>query len=266
MGALVGLEVLEKMNHAGESLIGFGVGIVQTMGRGFDALLHKGAEFEQMSLRIQSTGKTGAEARGLMQEALNITKQLPIAESDAVRIMTTLATAHVDALKPIGETYDQLAAKGKVMKDLPEIMGTERMKKEGPKVISVVGDMLAALGHLGSGYQGMAIHELMLFIETGAARSQNTFQAWQHEFRELGHKAKTAEDRIKGMTEILSKKGALGMSQAAMNTMGGIMSNFKSMMDTISVAVMEPTKPGGVMDKFNKGLAGLVRHHQDVLR
>lgn len=250
-------EALDKVGETGMHMVEAGVGIFEAWGKGFEVLLHKGSEMEQMLMRMQATGKTSEQARKMMGDAIEFTTKLPITESDAIRIMTTLATAHVDALKPIGESYEQLAAKGKTLKDLPTILGTERMKKEGPSAITVVGDMLAAVGHLGSSYQGMAIHELMEFIETGAARSPMTFGPLITEVRKMGHTAKTSADRVKGLQEILSKRGALGISQAAMATFGGIMSNFKGLIDKVTVAVMEPGKAGGIMSQLNMGFLEL---------
>jgi len=250
-------ESFEKMGEGGMKMIEFGAGIFEMWGKAFETLLHKGGEFEQMLLRIQATNKTGDEARKLMADAIEFTQKLPITESDAVRIMTTLATAHVDALKPLGESYDELSKKGKTLKDLPTILGLDRMKKEGPNAVTIVGDMLAAMGHLGSSYQGMAIHEMMEFIETGMARSPMTFGPLITEVRKLGKHAHTAQDRLKGLQEILEKRGALGISVAAMNTLGGVMSNFKGLVDKVTVAIMEPGKAGGVMSQFVKGFSDL---------
>ena len=254
-------EALEKVGEAGMGLVEVGVSIVEGWGHAFETLLHKGGEFEQMLLRIQATGKTGEQARQMMNDAIEFTQKLPITESDAVRIMTTLATAHIDALKPMGETYEQLAKKQKTLKDLPDILGIDRMKKEGPNAVSIVGDLLASMGHLGSAYQGMAIHETMQFIETGMARSPMTFGPMIVEVRKLGHTAHTAEARLKGLQEILEKRGALGISVAAMSTLGGVMSNFKGLLDKVTVAIMEPSKPGGAMSMF---VAGLMRLYESI--
>lgn len=253
----VGVEIMEKLAEAGHDLTEAGVKVIEAWGGAFEVLLHKGSEFEQMMLRIQATGKTGEQARQLVKDAVAFTTQLPITEGDAIRIMTTMATAHIDALKPLGPMYAELAAKGKTLPDLPQIMGMDRMQKEGPRAITIIGDMLASLGHLGSAYQPMAIHEMMEFIETGMARSPMTFGPMITDIRRIGKTAHTAADRIKGMMELLEKRGALGISQAAMSTFGGVMSNFKGLVDKVTIALMEPGKPGGAMSQFNQGLMNL---------
>lgn len=250
-------ETMDRVAEIGVKMMEVGVGILHGWETLVSKLVEKGGEFESMLLRMQATGKTGREAIGMMKDAIEFTQKLPLTESDAVRIMSTLAVAHVDALKPIGETYDELAKKGKTLKDLPTLLGTEKMKKEGPNAVTLVGDVLAAMGHLGSSYQGMAIHELMEFIETGTARSAKTFGPMVTEVRKLGKHAKTAQDRIKGLQEILEHRGALGISVTAMTTLGGVQSNLKGLFDRVAVAVLDPGDNQGLQTRVVMALQRL---------
>ena len=256
-GALIAMQAFEKMGEVGHGLVGAGASVLEAWGGVFGTLIEKAGHFEQMLFRIQSAGKTGAEAQKIMKDSIKFTSTLPLTESDVVRTMTTLTTAHIDGLKQLDGTYAQLAERGKTLKDLPKAIGLDRMAKEGPNAVSVIADMLAATENLGTAYQGMAIHEYMLFIETGLASSMKAFAQLKPEFRELRKNAKTAEERLKGMMDILAKHGALGVSQAAMHSLGGVMSNFKGLIDKVTVAIMEPGKEGGVMDRLVTGFQKL---------
>lgn len=254
--AMAGMHAMEKMAEAGAGLVESGVGIMEVWGKGFEVLLHKGTEFESLILRIQGSGKTRGEAIGMMNEALKITQMLPLTEMDAARITQTFSTIHIDATKRIGDSYEQLAAKQKTMKGLDEIIGVEKMKKEGPRAVTVVADMLAAMGHLGTGYQQQAIHEMMVTLETGKIMSKLTFAGLGgdlEKFRRLLQQAKDPAARLAAMQEILSKRGALGLSQASMNTWGGVMSNFKGIIDQLSYGILQPGKAGGLLSQLTKG-------------
>ena len=255
-----GLEVMEKMGEAGLGLIEIGSGIVEGWGKAFEVLLHKGSEFESLILRIQGSGKTRGQAIQMMEDSLEITKQLPLTEMDAARITQTFSTIHIDATKRMGESYEELAKKQKTMKGLDEILGVDRMKKEGPKAITVVGDMLAAMGHLGTGYQTQAIHEMMVTLETGKIMSKLTFAGLGGDLEKFKHmlqKTKEPADRLLAMQEILSKRGALGLSQASMNTWGGVMSNFKGILDQVSYAILQPGQAGGLLAQLTRGAKDL---------
>lgn len=255
-----GLEAMEKMGESGLKLIGVGSGILETWSHGFQTLIHKGSEFESLILRIQGSGKTRAQAVHMMDEALEITKMLPLTEMDAARIAQTFSTIHIDATKKMGQSYEELEKKGETMKGLTEILGVEKMKKEAPRAVTVVGDMLAAMGHLGTGYQQQAIHEMMVTLETGKVMSKLTFAGLggdlEH-FKKYLAGAKDPAGRLLAFQKILSKRGALGLSQAAMTTWGGVMSNFKGIMDQFSYGILQPGKTEGLLAQLTRGLSGL---------
>jgi hypothetical protein len=260
VSAMVGMEAMEKMGEAGVGLIDFGVSVFETWGKAFEHLLHKGGEFESLILRIQGSGKTHGQALDMMDKALEITSQLPITEMDAARIVQTFATIHIDATERMGESYAKLAEKGKTMKGLEDIMSAEKMAKEGPKAVNVVTDMLSAMGHLGTGYQQQAIHEMMVTLETGKIMSKLTFAGLGgdlEKFKKMLHSAKDPAARLVAMQEILSKRGALGLSMAAMSTWGGVMSNFKGLVDRVAFAIDEPGKKGGFLNRITMGMKEL---------
>jgi len=258
--AMVGMEAMEKIGEAGVALVEAGAGILEMWGKAFEVLIHKGQEFESLILRIQGSGKTRGEAIHMMDQALEITKMLPLTEMDAARIAQTFSTIHIDATKRLGESYEELNKKGKTMKGLDEIIGVEKMKKEGPKAVTVVADMLAAMGHLGTGYQTQAIHEMMVTLETGKIMSKLTFAGLGGDLEKFRHKLAAARDpaaRLIAMQEILSKRGALGLSQAAMTTWGGVMSNFKGIIDQFAYQILQPGKAGGLLSQLTKGMSDL---------
>ncbi len=260
VAAMVGVGAIEKVAETGVGLIDVGVKILEGWGKVFEVLLHKGSEFESLILRIQGSGKTKSEAVSMMKEALEITKELPLTEMDAARITQTFSTIHVDAMKRMGESYEELNAKGQTMKGLDEILGIEKMKKEGPKAITVVGDMLSAMGHLGTGYQTQAIHEMMVTLETGKIMSKLTFAGLGGDLEVFKKKLQGAKDpaaRLIAMQDILSKRGALGLSQASMTTWGGVMSNFKGIIDQFAFAILQPGEAGGLLSKLTKGMIAL---------
>lgn len=255
-----GLEAMEKMGETGLKLIGVGSGILETWGHGFQTLIHKGSEFESLILRIQGSGKTRGQAVHMMDEALEITKMLPLTEMDAARIAQTFSTIHIDATKKMGASYEELEKKGETMKGLTEILGVDKMRKEAPRAVTVVGDMLAAMGHLGTGYQQQAIHEMMVTLETGKVMSKLTFAGLggdlEH-FKKYLAGAKDPAGRLLAFQKILSKRGALGLSQAAMTTWGGVMSNFKGIMDQFSYGILQPGRANGLLSQLTRGLSGL---------
>ena len=257
MHAAAAAHLFDRIGRYGKMLVHAGEGIFAAWGEAIGAVISKGSELEQMLIRLQATGKTNAEARQMMADTIEFTTKLPITESQAVRITQTLAIAHVDALKPIGETYAKLAAQQKTLKDLPTILGTARLAKEGPTALSIIGDMLASMGHIGSPYQTIAIQELTQFIETGFARSPKTFGPLLPQIRALGHHAHTAKDRLEGLQKILEDRGAIGVSVASMSTLGGIMTNFKGLLDRIGMAVMEPGKAGGPLSQLTQAFIHL---------
>lgn len=261
-----GLEIanqsFERLAQTGEGFMEAGVKGLEVVGKTIEHLYEQGGEFEASWLRLMGTGKSGAEARGLMEQAVKYTQKLPIAELDAVRMVQTFAIAHINALSQIGGSYDELAKKGETMKDLPSLLGLEEMKKEGPTAASVVTDMLAALGHLGTGYQTQAIHEIMQWIETGTAASRIVFGPWKHEIITMGKSAKTAEKRLMGLMKLLSEKGALGISTAAMKTRGGILSNFQGLAQLMTQSIMGPGDPNGIQMQVNRVLMGIYKSVQ----
>lgn len=274
-GAGAAVIAVMAIAHGLEEAMGFGVGLMKAgasgfglIGKGVETLVHKGAEFEQMLLRIQGSGKSEAEAQKIMKSALALTAELPFTEADAVRMATTLSTVHIDATKGIGEmSYAALAKQGKIVDSLAKntefMQGAGQTKKITP--LEIFGDYLATIGELGTGYQGMAIHELTQYVEYGMTQSKKTFGLFHHELREGEKKFKkmnaqeAGQERMKLLMEILGKRGALGLSKAASETHGGVMSMYKGLLDKITVAVMEPGNAGGAMTKLNKGMLALYR-------
>jgi hypothetical protein len=263
-GLEMGAEAVEKMTEAGAHLMEFGAAIFEGWGKGFETLLEKGSEFEQLLIRIRSTGKTADEAQKMVQGAVDIASTLPITELQATRIMQTMATAHVDGLAKIGESYEELAAKGKALKGLDTVLGTgpggswDKFKKEGPSAVSLFADTLAAAGQLGGKDATVATHELAELIETGKLGSMMRFGALTGDLRKVGHGAHDAAGRLKLMMKMLEEKGAIGAAQATMFTLEGQLTNLKGILDMVSLAIMEPGKPGGLMDQFVHGLKSMI--------
>ena len=164
--ALVGLEAMEKMGEVGTHLVDFGYEILETWGRGFEMLLHKGAHLETMWLRLQTAShKTGEQAYQTMTEAVHLAQKLPFTESEIVRLLDAGAVAHIDIMKEVGETYDEIAKKGGVIADLPRVMG-EKMKTTRATMASMFADVFAKAG-VEASYRNQAMHELAVWMETG---------------------------------------------------------------------------------------------------
>jgi hypothetical protein len=256
---LIATEQLERMGEAGMGLVEVGLKVFEGWGKVFEVLLEKGSEFEQMLMRIRATNKTSAEAYSMAEGAVKIAGQLPITETMATRIMQTMATAHVDGLAKIGESYEALEKKGKTFKELPSEVGKrwDEFKKTGPSAVSVFADTLAAAGQLGGAQAPMAVHELAELVETGRLGSRLRFGALTQELVKVGHGAHDAAGRLKLMMEMLEHRGALGAAQASMNTLEAQLTNIRGAVDMIVFKVMEPGKKGGLMSEWVAGIRDL---------
>jgi len=257
-------ELFEKVGEAGLGLMHAGMQIFEGWSHVIGTLLHEGMELEQNWVRIQATTKkTGDESRALMTEAVKYTQKLPITEGDSVRILTALSTAHVNAMDAVGDSYAKLHAKGQTLRDLPELIGLDRMAKDGPKAIDVVVDIAAAMGHIGTGYQNRAFHEITEFIETGmkGALRSKALMAWAGDIKKatkgIVDGAGGAEKRLQALFHVLQEKGAVGTAAASMQTLGGVLSNFKGIATLVANAVLEPGKKGGLMNQFVISLQNL---------
>lgn len=260
-------EMFERVSHLGAGIMETGVGGLKMFSGALETVLHELSPVEQSLIRIMSTGKSKNEALHMLHQTAELMTVLPLTESQVSNLVSGLSVAHANFNKTFGQ-YDQLAKTGKASKEAAEsISSIAKATTESKEAfdqfmsvnpVSLITDLAAAHGQIGSNFD-----EFIMMFNRGLAsgdfsalvQSHRLPQVVMNELKKgVTQGAKGADKVIENVFNYLSKKGAIGMSQMAAQTLEGTLVKFKDLKMGFARALGMLPGEGGAYDKIVKGL------------